>query len=52
MPSTKPFTMRYNEVVKTWLDLRNLPLDTETLSLNDNQVNDLTEFVEWYYLGK
>lgn len=51
MPSTKPFTMRYNEVVKSWLDLRGLPLDTETMSLSDNQINDLNEFVEWYYLG-
>lgn len=43
--------MRYNEVVKAWLDLRGLPLDTETMSLDGEQIKDLTEFVDWYYLG-
>lgn len=51
MPSTKPFAMRYNEVVKAWLDLNGLALDTETSSLSVEQAKSLSDFVEDYYLG-
>jgi hypothetical protein len=42
--------MRYNEVVKAWLDLNGLALDTETKSLNVEQAKSLQGFVEEYYL--
>ena len=51
MPSTKPFTMRYNEVVTTWLDLNGMPLNTEISSLPLEQAKSLAKFVHWYYLG-
>jgi hypothetical protein len=51
MPSTKPFIMRYNEVVKMWLDLNSLALNTETSSLSVQQAKSLATFVNWYYLG-
>lgn len=43
--------MRYNEVVKAWLDLNGLALNTEISSLSVQQSKSLSDFVNWYYLG-
>jgi len=43
--------MLFKEVVTLWLDIKNLPLESDITTMSKVLKDDLIEFVDWYYVG-